>query len=504
MRATNRAGSRQEQGITYLTAIILLFTLSVLGTGVATFVASNQSSRMHQITSETSYYIGNGGIEYVYRRAKQDGAAPSALVGTYELAGGTFTVADAGGGMVVVTGGVGSSAAAPYTVKVTPNVLTQAACLVVNTSGAVVSGNLLQGITFQRNTGNANCNFNLVMTAFNNVTWTYPAGEIMNRIRIGGGSTEFTGSVSNGGNAPFQNNYTISDNLVHSLTDIRWDTTQVPRNYSWNILMGDGSSKAVTVNIVADNQASCLSVSHASTLVFGANHRFLGPVALSNTCSTGLIGVKRMTVSWTPLNPTVNLERIRVNGSNVWNTTVSSGTDVDVTDYTISASGSATMDDLRFDTSIAGRPVTLLFTMFDNTTKTHLLDIYEANMASCLVFNTASASISGRDLLNTSWSVNASCSKHIAINSVTVSWTPTSPTRQMQQIRVGGTNWWSGSINSGQNADMTNYFLQAGAAATSIDRFRFSATMATVSRTYTFQWTLMDGTTVTSPNFTLP
>lgn len=106
-----------QKGVTFLGAVLIIFTLSTLGIGVARFSATNQTVRTHQLTSEESFYATQAGIEFSQRKILDEIVNVSDIAGIYEIGNSTFTISDGGAGTVVVTGDR-EGASSPYSVMI--------------------------------------------------------------------------------------------------------------------------------------------------------------------------------------------------------------------------------------------------------------------------------------------------------------------------------------------------------------------------------------------------
>lgn len=117
--------------------------------------------------------------------------------------------------------------------------------------------------------------------------------------------------------------------------------------------------------------------------------------------------------------------------------------------------------------------------------------ILTANMGDLLMVNRATAAIGGgnRDLLNLRIQ-NATNSQTITIDRMIVTW---NNNRRLNQIRINGSNVWTGNLASPANANITNFTLNTTPTIYNVNRLRFSGSMA--GATISVQFIMTDGST---------
>lgn len=118
----------------------------------------------------------------------------------------------------------------------------------------------------------------------------------------------------------------------------------------------------------------------------------------------------------------------------------------------------------------------------------------DATDADTLMVRTNQAALGNSDRDVTGLRIqNATNSNTITIDRIVVTWDNAS---LLQQIRINGTNYWTGSAASPVNADLSpNFTLNTTPTLYQINRLRFSAAMS--GATITLQFIMTDGTTRT-------
>ena len=484
--------SNNEKGVTVVAALIAVFLMGALGAAVAYFVASNQQTRVQQVTSDQAFYNAHAGIDFALGQILTGGSG--ALTFTRNFSGETISITRASGLITVST--TEQSAAATDSIN-DPNPVSEATCLQVDTSGKAISGNdLLVGLVLSRN---PSCTATLLITGMQ-ISWQPDNGEKANRIRIDGNAVYNNPAQTSGSTFDFgSNDFTISDNNNHNLTDIRWNSDVTHHNFTLVFLMNDGTTKTVTVDFLASNQANCFSWNTASArLTETLNHwKDLTGTTVQNTCSSP-IRLDKITVSWAPTSPSRNLEQVRISGTNIYDASAASGVQIDV-DQIISASTTLTVDRFRFDDEILGRNYTVVWQWADGTTSSTTLNLFNSNEHNCLTIDSSNSSIDpsnnqqiiGLTLENT-------CAADIGMTDLTLSWSGESSRKLTQSVivDVDGSNTYSDDAFSGVAVDFGNndlYFLN-GVGPQNITRFEFNNGV-TPGLAFTLTFTMADGNT---------
>jgi hypothetical protein len=109
-----------------------------------------------------------------------------------------------------------------------------------------------------------------------------------------------------------------------------------------------------------------------------------------------------------------------------------------------------------------------------------------------LSVNAAGAYISGTDLLG--MTVTNTCAQTVTWTQAVVSWSGSS--RQLTQIVVDGTTYFSGSANKGATVDINPDITFSASQTRNITRLRFSNTM--VNRWISLQFIMIDTSTTTT------
>lgn len=120
-----------------------------------------------------------------------------------------------------------------------------------------------------------------------------------------------------------------------------------------------------------DSRALLMDASNASLEGGGKK---IEDTTLQNTGSSN-ITIDKMTVSWTGGTSGSQLKKIEIDGDTVWDTNTDSGTEVDITNVTItSGADSIDIDKIEFTKSMSGAVITVQFKMTDGSTMEVIID----------------------------------------------------------------------------------------------------------------------------------
>jgi hypothetical protein len=111
-------------------------------------------------------------------------------------------------------------------------------------------------------------------------------------------------------------------------------------------------------------QADCLNIDTSGATIAGGGDRELRGLTINKT-DPQAITVTEITVSW---GVSRNITRVRIQGSNLWNGSESSGTQLNITDYTVDTS-TQNIEHFRFSGDMSGDSFTITFHMADTSTK---------------------------------------------------------------------------------------------------------------------------------------
>jgi len=483
--------TNNQRGVTVIAALVAVLLMGVIGSGLVYFVSSNQQTRIQQVTRDQAYYSNVAGMEFALGQILTGGSGATSF--SRKFAGESFTVTRSGGVMTIVSSK--KDATSQHSIN---DPFNASSCLLVNTTSAALNSPYTQltGITLSRD---PTCTQPLVITSMTSTSWSPNNGEHLTGIQIAGNPVEFSGSGSSGGAFSFgANSYTINDSNQHNLTYLQWDTSVFNHNFQlvFNYTYGAGTySKSVAVNF--QTMANCFTwTTTNAVLTYTTNAwRDLTGTTISNSC-TSAIQLTNMTVSWGPLNALTN---VQMNGGvEEFSGSAPSGTQISVSN-TINASSSQTLDYLRYSGEMLGQNYTVIWTFSDGSTKTYTLNIFSASQNNCLTINTASASISGNNVVGLT--VQNTCGSDIGITGVTMTWAG-GPTRftgiSIVDVR-GPANVYSGSFASGALLDFEavnpvasgNYYPD-GSGTKNINYLGFNSSPIGISMTLTF--TMSDGT----------
>lgn len=292
------------------------------------------------------------------------------------------------------------------------------------------------------------------------------------------------------------NNGEQSVSITRQLLSDTITVTRTGSNINVTGVKGTGSASYRITDPSPPSQSNCLTVNTASAAVSTTDLTGI-VLSRSGSCSQA-ITIATMTVSWQP-NNSENLRTIRIDGSDVYSdvTGQGSGTTFNITDVTINDALSHPMNFLRWSADVTNHNFTLTFNMSDGSQRTSTVNFLANNQAGCLTVNTASAqltAVSGILTDLTGITVQNTCAQAIRFDRMTVSWTPTTPARNLTQVVINGSTLYSASAGSGTQIDV-DHLLPATTTHT-VDRFRFDNEM--LGRNYTIVWQMADGTTVTT------
>ncbi|MCF6276516.1 MAG: hypothetical protein L3J07_01560 [Candidatus Magasanikbacteria bacterium] len=197
------------------------------------------------------------------------------------------------------------------------------------------------------------------------VSWTGGiGGTLLDRIKIGG-NTVWNPNIVSGATADITDTVLTSganpDELrLHFTEDMSGTVVTV------EFTMLDGSTKTMVVSFVlSENEAYYLTMDSSGAYTHKGDKRVSGNY-LSSLAPFGDITIVEMTITWTGGDPAALLDKIRIGGTNVWNPNVSSGTQVDITDYAIAPTDNKQLR-LYFTKSMIGTVITIDFLMLDGS-----------------------------------------------------------------------------------------------------------------------------------------
>ena len=143
-------------------------------------------------------------------------------------------------------------------------------------------------------------------------------------------------------------------------------------NYTYNITIFDRSGRSGVsgtvgpFSVALPGQSSEFEVDTSS--VNTANSKRLKNMLVKDNVSDSVFPyVTKVTVSWNPSSGEL-LENVRFENTNYWTGSVSNGSQVDISDYSVKSTSKPM--DLYFDTNIRGKTFTITFLFSDSTTST--------------------------------------------------------------------------------------------------------------------------------------
>lgn len=385
-----------------------------------------------------------------------------------------------------------------YSKTVTVNLMAanQANCFVWNTGSAQLNftNSLWEQVinTTIQNT----CN-NAIRLASVAVTWAPSSSANLNIVQVNAVNI-FNGTAANGATA-------VADNPMPALTTqtlnfLQFDADMTGKNYSVVWTFVDGTSKTTTLDIFNSAQNNCLTINTTSSS--RSTTDILG-VTIQNTCALD-IAITGATMSWAG-ETTRRFTRAEIFDIrapvNIYTGSFASGATMNFSTagpafgniYLTDGSGVKNVQLLRFATAItAGLQFTLTFTMSDGTTKS--VTFIPGAQNNCLSVNTSAAILSNVQKDISGITITNNCGFTITWSTTVVAWTPTSPTRNLKQIRVANSTVFNGTAASGVTVNNTDVTLTASQTKL-INWFRFDASMS--ARTFTIQIRMSDSTVKT-------
>ncbi|MBI2341140.1 MAG: hypothetical protein HYU98_00190, partial [Deltaproteobacteria bacterium] len=236
----------------------------------------------------------------------------------------------------------------------------------------------------------------------------------------------------------------------------------------------------------------------------GDKHRLTG-ITLSRdaSCTDSLTINSMSTTTWAPDNGEL-LNAIEIAGSPTEFSGPAAGSggtfDFGSNDYTINDAATHNLTYVQWNSDMSGHNFHLVFNFTINAqtfSKSADVNFLAANQAGCFSWTTTSARLSftsnaWRDLINTS--IANSCAQPIRLDKMTVSWTPTTPSRNLTNVQInGGSEEFTGTAASGVQIEVDD--LISASSSQTVNYFRFDGDM--LGRNYSVVWTFADGTSTT-------
>ncbi len=479
-----------ERGVTVIAALIGILILGALGASMAYLVASNQQTRVAQVTGDQATYSVAAGIEFALGQVITDGSQSTSF--SRRFSGETINISRAAS-RIVVSGVEGDAVESRSIVDPVPPDASN--CLIVDISGVSVSGTSMTGVTLSRDAG---CSLPVIIDSMNGTSWVPNDGETISSVRIDG-TLRFSGAAPSGGNVPLTPLVNINDALSHPVNSIIWNQTITYHNFVlvFNFKYGGTNySKSVNVELMATDQANCFSWNTQNArLTYSSNlwGRLTG-TTISNSCAKP-IRLDKMTVSWSPVSPSRDLTSVVINGGSEFNGSASSGTLIEVDNIT-AAGGTQTLDLLQFSGEMMGRNYSIVWTFADGTSKTTALDLFASGQNNCLDIDTSGLSVSTTDMSGIT--LQNTCGADIGIVSQTVSWVGDATRRLTQTVidDFDGSNTYSSNVASGTLVSLASNFLYYPDASGifALTHLRFNSNVVGGVE-YTLTYTMSDATT---------
>lgn len=245
----------------------------------------------------------------------------------------------------------------------------------INTDNAVFGGGnkRLEGITLE-NVGTSD-----ITIAKMTLQWSN--SNLIEEIKIDGNRVwKYNNEGSPDGKQPSGTELDIVDFLAgtgagtFNIDRITFDNSMSGATFIILFTMSDNSTKYVLVEPgagpPAGNQADDLVVDTTSVdLDVGDNTKVIG-ITMENSGASDIV-IDKMTVSWTGGTSGNKIQEITIDGGSRWSGNSNSGTELDITDFTlVSEAGTYPIDSLDFKKNMTGSTIEIIFTMIDASTKT--------------------------------------------------------------------------------------------------------------------------------------
>lgn len=238
----------------------------------------------------------------------------------------------------------------------------------------------LEGITIE-NTSDRNITIDKITVWWEN-------SQLIEEIRIEGTKVwRWNGEGSLDGRQPSGTeldieDYTMAGNSgVLEIDRIDFDGSMEGSDFMIKLEMTDGSTKFIFIPEPAAAPPSCPSQSDTLVIdisgayIGGGGNKELQGITIENTDTNCAITIDKITATWDNTN---KIEEIRIGGTKVWSKNgpgtptgkQPSGTEIDIQDFTLSASsGQIEIDKFKFDGNMNGATFNITFTMSDGSTK---------------------------------------------------------------------------------------------------------------------------------------
>lgn len=487
-----------ERGVGIVGVILMLAVLSLFGGLIVSFIATGHVVRTHSLVREQAFYNVQAGIEYALKRI-EEGRNPDGE--RKPLAGGNLYIRyNANAGIGEITADVPSffgSSSQTYRVSL-PSQISMADCLEIDPSSARLTDNglVLRGVRLINR-----CQSSLIIDIMS-IVWFPHSSARMQSIFI-----DNQRIYSNVRGVPNETpvdiiNWTMGNCAESVLTAIRFNVDMSQNNFAIIFTMTDGSRKKAHVQMVVDNEASCLGIDPSQAFVGGTGFQDLRGVVLSNLCSAPTsIAIEKMTIAWDPSIPSRRIQQIRIQESNVWNGNTGNGSTLDIQDVLLQGGAQVNQNHLRFDGDMRGRNYFVRYHMRDGTVREEKYHLYELNMARCLRVDTSHSVVWNRnnrrsDVEEGLW-LNT-CSGRILVDEIETTWTPLSPMSRLLEIRIDNRTLWQGSSSSGQNLNIQDLEMP-GKSEMKVNRYRFNNKMN--GRCLSHHISMWDGTSLVVPSY---
>jgi hypothetical protein len=236
-----------KAGFALIGVIVALTILTVLGFGLSTMIAENQSTRSQQLYMDQAFLTAHASFEYSLRQIEM-GTNPNPLP-VRVFATSAFALNRYLRKIWTVETDV--TASNSFSVN-DPNPPLESSCLIVGTGGATYRANTKQliGVTLQRDV--TKCPNPIVITSMI-ISWSPNGNERVTELQFNNAPTkEFhdAAGLKSGSTFPLSPVVSYPDGSVQLMTDIQWKTSiTTPSSITLTYILEDNSTVVVHLSV---------------------------------------------------------------------------------------------------------------------------------------------------------------------------------------------------------------------------------------------------------------
>lgn len=223
-----------------MAAVGTMVVVSILGFGLASYVATSHTQNMEQLSYNRAAYVTQAGLEYAMRKI-YEGVSPVVTDPGISFSGGGFTIARQDR-LVTVTGNHSGSQVVHQVTS--PS---QADCTEFNLTNANLSEN---GREIRQIQMRKICLEETVLDKML-VSWTNAGSEGLRRMRVES-TTLYNEPLVTSGNLTELSNYAMTRNGTYNVNEIEFSHDMEEKTFTFTFRMGDGSSESYE-NVTPDD-----------------------------------------------------------------------------------------------------------------------------------------------------------------------------------------------------------------------------------------------------------